>query len=221
MAAVLSRRQRKIKEPLCPGSHISLGASAHLFGGNGLGAGRRHKTICYLRCSVNALFDNRRKERLSNFGASFLIPLSGFREGQTVLSSELLDVLLLEKNQAFFGAGGVVPLTINTLGRICGRGISMPSFSAVTAYDVRGTTLLCVSEFLIPETSHRVRDKHADWDTLITNIDVGPQRLERRCARETAYRLVCRLVYRLWIGTGRQGRIVLPRRKDRSEHQRI
>jgi hypothetical protein len=34
---------------------------------------------------------------LSKFGASFLIPLSGFMEGQTILFSMFLDVLLLEK----------------------------------------------------------------------------------------------------------------------------
>jgi hypothetical protein len=98
MAAVLSWRQRS----LCLGSHICLGASVHLFEGTGLGARRRNKTKCCLRCSVNALFDNRREERMRNFGASFLIPLSGFREGETFLNYKLLDALLFEKNQAFF-----------------------------------------------------------------------------------------------------------------------
>jgi hypothetical protein len=109
---------------------------------------------------------------LCNFGAPFLIPLSGFREGENFLYSKLLDVLF-EKIQAFFGVGGVVPLTINTLGRICAWGVSMPSFSAVTAYDVRSTTLLCVPKFLTHEAPHRVRDIRADWDTLVTQIDLG------------------------------------------------
>jgi hypothetical protein len=38
---------------------------------------------------------------LSNFGSSFLIPLSGFRDGQTFQNSKLLDVLLFEKKSAF------------------------------------------------------------------------------------------------------------------------
>jgi hypothetical protein len=173
MAAVLSRRQKKTEEPLCLGSHISLDASVHLFGGTGLGARRRNKSNCCLRCSVNALFDNRREERFTNFGATFLIHLSGFREGETFLNSKLLDALLLEKNQTFFGVGRVFPLPINTLGRIFARGVSMSSFSAVTAYDVRGTTLLCVPEFLTPKALHRVRDIRADWNTVITKIDVG------------------------------------------------
>jgi hypothetical protein len=49
----------------------------------------------------------------------------------------------------------------------------MPKFSAVTAYDVRGTTLLCMPEFLTPEAPLRVRDIRADWDTLVTQLDVG------------------------------------------------
>jgi hypothetical protein len=103
----------------------------------------------------------------------FLIPLSGFWEGETFLNSQLLDALLFEKNQAFFGAGGLVAVTIHTFEWICAWGFSMSSFSAVTAYYVRGTTLLCVPEFLTPEAPHRVRDIRADWDTLVTQIDVG------------------------------------------------
>jgi hypothetical protein len=110
---------------------------------------------------------------LSNFGASFLIHLSDFREGQTVLFSLFLDVLLLEKRRAFFVIGGVVPLTINTLGRICACGACMPCLSAVAAIDVRGTTLLCVPDFLTPVAPNMVRDIRADWDTLVTKIDVG------------------------------------------------
>jgi hypothetical protein len=48
----------------------------------------------------------------------------------------------------------------------------MSSFSAVTSYDVRGATLLCVPEFLTPETPYRVRDIRTDWDTFVTQIDV-------------------------------------------------
>jgi hypothetical protein len=48
----------------------------------------------------------------------------------------------------------------------------MPSFSAVTACDVRGTTLLCVPEFLTPEAPHRFRDIRADWDTPVNQMDV-------------------------------------------------
>jgi hypothetical protein len=96
MAAVLSRRHRKI-EPLSGKPH-TFGRMRTPFGDIGLGARRRNKSTCCLRYSVNALSDNRRKERLSNFGASFLIPLSGFREGQTILFCKFLDVLLLKEN---------------------------------------------------------------------------------------------------------------------------
>jgi hypothetical protein len=108
---------------------------------------------------------------LSNFGTSFLELLSGLREGQTFLNSKLLDVHLLEKSGIFL-VRGEVPFTINTLGRICAWGGSMPSFSTVTAYDVRGTTLLCVPEFQTPEAPHRVRDIPAAWDMLATKINV-------------------------------------------------
>jgi hypothetical protein len=33
----------------------------------------------------------------------------------------------------------------------------------------------CVPDFLTPEAPHRVRDIHADWDTLVTKIDVGQE----------------------------------------------
>jgi hypothetical protein len=42
---------------------------------------------------------------LFNIGASFLIPLSGFREEKTILNSKFMDALLLEKNREFFGVG--------------------------------------------------------------------------------------------------------------------
>jgi hypothetical protein len=32
---------------------------------------------------------------------------------------------------------------------------------------------LCAPEFLTPEAPNRVRDIRADWDTLVTKIDVG------------------------------------------------
>jgi hypothetical protein len=41
--------------------------------------------------------------------------------------------------------------------------------------NVRGTTLLYVPEFLTPEAPHRVRYIRADWDTLVTKIDVGQE----------------------------------------------
>jgi hypothetical protein len=64
--------------------------------------------------------------------------------------------------------------------------ISMPSLSAVTAYDVRGTTLLCVPEFLTPATPHRVRDIRANWDTLVTQMYVGREIRHLKCNKDGA-----------------------------------
>jgi hypothetical protein len=102
---------------LCLGSHVSLDASVHLFGGTGLGAeGETRLGVVCVTVSMTFLTT---AERSGKFVASFLTPLLGFRDGETFLNSKLLDALLFEKNQAFFGVGGVVPLTIDTLGWTC------------------------------------------------------------------------------------------------------